>query len=170
MLSFFETSTLWISSICLFFWKLLKSRGNFDTVCSCLRCFCGSRSCINLDTNTGKYRKVFKLSEIDLTPAQKSSLIGFHAFTGNDYNSAFFRKEKHTCWKLLESKLKFVDTFCNLGLCQMFHHKKLEKYVSLLYVMKGTRVNQARYDMFNRKLSRNNKITDIIAATMLVSW
>ena len=67
-----------------------------------------------LDANTGKYRKAFKLSDIDLTATQKLCLVGFHAFTGNDYNSALFRKGKRMCWKLLERKPRFVDTFGHL--------------------------------------------------------
>ena len=55
------------------------------------------------------------MSDIDLTSQQRQSLIGFHALTGCDYNSAFFRKGKQVCWKLTEKRLKFVATFCNVG-------------------------------------------------------
>ena len=117
-----------------------------------------------LDSNTGKNRKVFKLSSIDLTSAQKTSLIGFHAFTGNDYNSAFFRKAKPTCWKLMEKKQKFVDTFCNLGVADYPSQRvldELEEYTSLLYGVKCKEVNEARYTIFERKLSKDKKITDM---------
>ena len=90
------------------------------------------------------------MSDIVLTAAQKSSLIGFHAFTGKEYNSAFFRKRKRQCWKLLESMPKFVDTFCNIGVLDFPSEslcKELEEYVSLLYGVKGKDVNEARYDI-----------------------
>ena len=47
---------------------------------------------INLDYGTGKARKYFKLASIDMSDEHKSSLIGFHAFTGNDHVSSIFRK------------------------------------------------------------------------------
>ena len=37
-----------------------------------------------IDSNTGRNRKAFKMSDIDLTSQQGRSLIGFHAFTGYD--------------------------------------------------------------------------------------
>ena len=38
----------------------------------------------------------------------KESLIGFHAFTGNDYVSSFYRKGKGGCWSALEK----IQDFC----------------------------------------------------------
>ena len=115
-----------------------------------------------LDTNTGKYRKVFRMSDTDLTPAQKTSLIGFHAFTGNDYNSSFFCKGKHACWKLLECKPKFLDTFCKLGVSSAEElEADLEKYVTLLYGTKGKSVSEARYTIFDHKLMKQNKLINM---------
>ena len=99
-----------------------------------------------------------------MTEDQKLSLIGFHAFTGNDYNSSFFRKGKQLCWKVLESKPKFVKTFCNLGVSEIpsaMVTEELEEYVSLLYGAKKKRVNEARYMIFDNKLSKQNKIMDM---------
>ena len=42
---------------------------------------------IYLDYGTGKLRKVIKLSDIDMDTDKKTALIGFHAFTRNDYVS-----------------------------------------------------------------------------------
>ena len=41
---------------------------------------------------TGESRKIFKLGSVDMSNELKSALIGFHAFTGNDYVSSFFKK------------------------------------------------------------------------------
>ena len=68
-----------------------------------------------LDFNKGKYRKLLWLSDIDMTDDEKKCLIGFHAFTGSDYTSAFFRKGKAICWKVLRSNSKFLQTFVTLG-------------------------------------------------------
>ena len=50
-----------------------------------------------LDSNKGKDRKLLRLSDVDMSIQEKRSLIGFHAFTGNDYVSAFFKKGKMAC-------------------------------------------------------------------------
>ena len=47
-----------------------------------------------LDYGNGKNRKGLWLSDIDLSDDIKKFLLGFHAFTGNDYISSFFRKGK----------------------------------------------------------------------------
>ena len=56
-----------------------------------------------LDFNKGKYRKLLQLSDIDMRDDEKKCLIGFHAFMGSDYTSAFFRKGKAICWKVLRN-------------------------------------------------------------------
>lgn len=55
-----------------------------------------------IDFGNGKSRKRIQLNSIDMSEERKRALIGFHAFTGNDYVSSFFRKSKKTCWKLVE--------------------------------------------------------------------
>ena len=47
-----------------------------------------------LDYGTGNHKKGLWLCDIELSDAEKEYLIGFHAFTGNDYISSFLRKEK----------------------------------------------------------------------------
>ena len=48
-----------------------------------------------LDFNKGRHRKVLQLADVEMTDDEKKALIGFLAFTSNDYTSAFFRKDKH---------------------------------------------------------------------------
>ena len=127
--------------------------GDIDIAVIALSHFIEDADRVILDTNTGKYRKTLGLDQIDMTKEQKSSLIGFHAFTGNDYNSSFFRKGKQVCWKVLESKPKYVDTVCNLGASDVPSTKltdELEEYVSYLYGAKNKRVNEARHVIFDR--------------------
>ena len=39
------------------------------------------------------------LNSIDLDDNVRAALIGFHAFTGNDYVSSFFKRGKQGCFK-----------------------------------------------------------------------
>ena len=55
-----------------------------------------------LDTGSGRNRKVFHLNSIIMVEHLSNALIGFHAFTENNYISSFFRKGKLKCWKLVE--------------------------------------------------------------------
>ena len=58
-----------------------------------------------IDYGNGKLRKGFWLNQINtINENLKKPLIGFHAFTGNDYVSSFFRKGKKTCWKTMKKK------------------------------------------------------------------
>ena len=68
-----------------------------------------------LDIHDGKHRKAIKLSDVSLANDKKAALIGFHSFTGNDYCSAFFGKEKQTCWKIMIKNPKFLCIFSELG-------------------------------------------------------
>lgn len=55
------------------------------------------------------------VTNIDLEDDISDLLIGFHAFTGNDFASSFFRKSKNTCYELLESRSRFKAAFAQLG-------------------------------------------------------
>ena len=52
------------------------------------------------DFHGNNNRKSYRLSDIERENDITESLIGFHAFTGNDFFSLFFRR---ICYKLLES-------------------------------------------------------------------
>lgn len=102
---------------------------------------------VSIDNGTGKERKVIWLGNIDLSQERSSSLIGLHAFTGNDYASSFFKKGKDKCWKLLLNYRKFEDCFVNLGVSPMLSNElfvQLEEFVCYLYGIKCTSVNEAR--------------------------
>ena len=49
-----------------------------------------------VDYGSGQHRKGLLLNRTGLSDIDKDVIIGFHAFTGNDYVSAFFRKGKTT--------------------------------------------------------------------------
>ncbi|KAG1656355.1 hypothetical protein GQR58_024005 [Nymphon striatum] len=49
---------------------------------------------VYLDYGKGKLRRGFWLNSISMDDQLKRALIGFHAFTGNDYVSSFLKKGK----------------------------------------------------------------------------
>ncbi|KAG1714440.1 hypothetical protein GQR58_001385 [Nymphon striatum] len=53
------------------------------------------------DYGKGKLRRGFWLNSISMDDQLKRALIGFHAFTGNDYVSSFFKKGKQMPYCLL---------------------------------------------------------------------
>ena len=83
---------------------------------------------------------------------EKKALIGFHAFTGNDYVSSFFGKVKLKCWKVLKSDPQFMNAFMLLGSAWEFDDetfKTLEKYVGK---KRDVSVNEARYKVFLKRI------------------
>ena len=70
---------------------------------------------IVIDNGVGNSRKLTWLGSIDFSSSRLNSLLGFHAFTGNDYVSSFFRKGKGICWKVLQKFSKFENTFSDIG-------------------------------------------------------
>ena len=59
--------------------------------------------------------KNIRLSSIIFEDKIIKSFIRFHAFTGNNYISSFYRKGKATCFKILQGSSKFQSTFLTLG-------------------------------------------------------
>lgn len=88
-----------------------------------------------------------------------SSLPGFHAFTGCDYNPAFFRKGKKQPFLLLEKSEKFRSAFAMLGdaevsqsLVSLFElFPVIEEFVCRMFKEKAiSSVNETRMVMFNK--------------------
>ena len=99
-----------------------------------------------------------------MSESKLKALIGFLAFTGNNYISSFFRKGKPACWKILEKDAKFVDAFCSLGLSLELDQevlKALEEFVCLLYGSQGKSVDVVRNQLFQRKHVSQSMIIDL---------
>ena len=100
----------------------------------------------------------------ELVAKKMSCLLGIHAFTGNDYVPSFFKKSKEACWKLLEKYEKFECCFTNVGTEPILSEDlfmKLQEYVAMLYGTKVKSVDEARLQIFEKKLYRENKIVDM---------
>ena len=62
----------------------------------------------------GQYKKNIRLSIIIFEDEIIISFIRFHAFTGNNYISSFYRKGKAACFKILQGSSKFQSTLVTL--------------------------------------------------------
>ena len=118
-----------------------------------------------LDFNKGKYQKLWRLSDIDMTDDEKKCLIGFHAFMGSDYTSAFFRKSKAICWKVLRNNSKFLQTFVTLGDQWMPSESlmnSLEEFVCYLFGSRRLKkINLLRFHLFQKSYKQKEEITDL---------
>ena len=71
---------------------------------------------IYIGNGTGKNRKIINVTSSELSAREKIALIGLHAFSGNDYVSAFFRKGKcQAFWEAMLKQSQFLEAFCHLG-------------------------------------------------------
>lgn len=102
------------------------------------------------------------MASTTLTQMKRQALAGMHAFSGNDYISAFFRKGKKQVWKNLMKDEAFMETFSNLGL---FGHimeetrKDLERFVCYMYGdKKCTSVDELRIKIFRQKFKDKQSV------------
>ena len=82
--------------------------GDFDINILFIATFQENQQNIWLDYNTGDHQMILPLSSIDMDPENKSALLGFHALTGNDYVSSFFRRGKEMGWKVVENTISLL--------------------------------------------------------------
>ena len=116
------------------------------------------------DSGVGKHRSCIRLSDFDMPDAEKKTLIGFHAVTGNDYISAFFGKGKGKCWKMMKSREEFASAFKMIGSNWELTEdlmNTMETFVCKLYGSKKSRVNEARYELFHKKYAKQNKVVNL---------
>ena len=78
----------------------------------------------------------------------------FHAFTGCDYTSSFFRKAKSRPFDLLAKDRRFASAFGQLGSSRSVGAEVgaiIEEYVCAMYGVRNvTDVNEARYHLFRK--------------------
>ena len=117
-----------------------------------------------IDNGTGKARKIMDVSSSTLDLEKKKALIGMHAFSGNDYVSSFFSKEKVAFWKAMLKRQEFIRLFIELGNSpQVPDHifLGLERFVCALYGDQRTSVNELRNKIFLQNFEREKKIIDL---------
>ena len=99
-----------------------------------------------------------------MSDGHKSSLIGFHAFTGNDCVSSIFRKSKKACWKVLRKNNRFVRAFSSLGSTWDLDEQLialLEEYNFNLFGRKKKDIDLTRYEIFRNTYEKKGKIQDL---------
>ena len=134
-----------------------SSYGDIDIRVLFINMFQAESERIYINFGTGKSLKIFKLSSNDMCEELKSALLGFHAFTGNDYLSSIFGKSRKICWKAAR---KAVIKSSNYA--RMFNRSRLgetvnldensitllEEFVCSLYRKNKKDINQLRYEIF----------------------
>ena len=118
-----------------------------------------------IDGNRGNHQHAFYLADVDISPEEKAELIGFTAFTGNDYVSAFFMKGKLTCWDILRDNPRFWRVFKEVGkdwLPSESLVQQLEEFVCLLFGSRQLKsVNAVRFHQSKKKYEYVNRIIDL---------
>ena len=75
-----------------------------------------SQDWVFIDYGNGKNCNAIKLSNVNMATDRKQALVGFHAFTGNDYVSLFFTKGKTASWKKMIKDEKYIQGFQEFGM------------------------------------------------------
>ena len=127
-------------------------------------CLINTPERIFFDYGNGKNRKALWLHHVSISDDIKRSLIGLHAYTGNDYVSAFFRKGKQACFKILRKNENLRKSFSDLEQKwdlsdELFD--SLEEFTCLLYGYKKKDINKVRKMMFDKKYTKEGKIIDL---------
>ena len=118
---------------------------------------------VYLENGNESNKKILWLGSIEMSDMKRKVLLGFHAFTGNDYVSSFFRKGKLTCWKIIKRNERFENFFSELGSGLEVDTNitmLAEEYVINLYGGHGKDLDAFRYKIVNTQMKKN-KIPDL---------
>ena len=72
--------------------KLRSPSGDTDLLVLAVALLSEFKARVYFDSGVGDQRKFLWIGGIDMPEQHVKALTGFHAFTGNDYASSFFRK------------------------------------------------------------------------------
>ena len=111
-----------------------SSSGDINILVIMIGIFGCSNNYIVVDKGTGKSRRKIRIDSSTLSERHQKALVGFHAFTGNDYVSSLMRKTKKL-WKKVDGDEFMIDFFCKLGNENLTNdlYKNAEKCVCKLY-------------------------------------
>ena len=88
--------------------------GDVDIPVILIGLFGSSSKNVILDNGTGKHRKKIRMDGSIWSELQCNALVGYHAFSGNDYVSSFLRKTKKV-WEKVKDDEESLDFFNKLG-------------------------------------------------------
>ncbi|KAJ8935272.1 hypothetical protein NQ318_023158 [Aromia moschata] len=108
-------------------------------------------------TGTGNNERFIDITKIyeELGELLTKSLSGFHAFTGSDFNPAFFNKGKKRPFNLLKKCVEFQGAFADLGNANLTEELLqslfdiIQKFTCQMYgAKKSVDVDDGRYQLF----------------------
>ncbi|XP_057314196.1 uncharacterized protein LOC130655456 [Hydractinia symbiolongicarpus] len=108
---------------------------------------------IYLQIGSGGRKRILSVTKIRdaVGPAIAEALPAFHAFTGNDFTSAFHGIGKVKPYNLLKANEIFQNVFAKLGKSATFDvdlFPHIEQFVCKLYGVSATNTDDARYKKF----------------------
>ena len=116
------------------------------------------------DYGNGKNRKAICLADIIMNENEKDALFGFHAFSGNDNISGFFRKGRSSGWKCTVKTEKFAQLFADFSKsCELeeSHLLLLEEFLCNLYGYKCRNIILIQCKMFQKRVTQAKRAPDI---------
>ena len=129
---------------------------------------------IFIQTGTGIKQRVLDIQSISIELGVDccDALPALHAFTGNDYTSAFHGIGKVRVYKTMMKSEEFISMFKRFGNSYVFDSRdfgRVEEFVCALYGLKKCKdVNEARYTKFcsNAKVTEPQKLPPTRAALL----
>ena len=139
---------------------LRSPSGETDIMVFVVSLISSSQDRVFIDYGNGKNRKAVKLSNVNMATDLKQTLVGFHAFTGNDYVSSFFTKGKTESWKKMVKDEKYIQGFQEFSLSwevtqEIF--EVLEEFVCKMYGFNCASVNKVKSKMFTKRLKQEKR-------------
>ena len=145
--------------------------GDTDIMVLAASLISSSQDRVFLDYGNGKHRKTIKLNNVNMATDLKLALVGFHAFTGNDYISSFFTKRKTASWKKMAKDEKYIQGFQEFGMSWKVTQEifeVLEELICKMYGFNCASVNKVRSKMFTKRLKQETT-RPIAIASMSIS-
>lgn len=113
-----------------------------------------------LDSGNGKNHKAIKLCKDIMTDDFNQALLGFQAFTGNDYISLFFTKRK----KMVKNG-RFIKRFQEFSLSWEIPQESSEvigESLCSIYGFSCSSINKVRGKVFSKRFSQQRRPTDLL--------
>lgn len=130
---------------------------------------------IIMDFGAGNDRRFVHVSDIAKNleaskPGLTEAIVAFHAITGCDFTSCFYRKGKAKPFEYLESSDDFVQALRSMNSLSEVDVQSVTEYVCRLYGFKGiSDINKARYQAFLKMTGgekKTQKVKKINCATL----
>ncbi|XP_031788752.1 uncharacterized protein LOC116417817 [Nasonia vitripennis] len=126
-----------------------------------------SASKIWIEVGSGNRQRIIDVNKLyeELGNSLCNALPELHAFTGCDFNPAFYQKGKKRSQQLLRQSADFQKVFADLGYLNDNNRseifEKIQAFVCHLYGMKKLKcVNEARFVLFSKTYKCSSTVND----------